>query len=154
VPAALFQMADLARRVDFFSIGTNDLTQYLLAVDRSNARVAHHFDSLHPAVLRAIASAVRGARGARRPISVCGEMAGDPAAAVLLTGLGVETLSMAAASIPAVKRALRTFSHQRAQAMAAAALAAEDPAEVRRMLDAAFEEAGLKGSAAEPVDAR
>ena len=154
VPAALFQMADLARRVDFFSIGTNDLTQYLLAVDRSNARVAHHFDSLHPAVLRAIASAVRGARGARRPISVCGEMAGDPAAAVLLTGLGVETLSMAAASIPAVKRALRTFSHQRAQAMAAAALAAEDPAEVRRMLDAAFEEAGLKGSAAEPVDER
>ena len=154
VPSAVFQMAALARRVDFFSIGTNDLTQYLLAVDRGNARVAHHFDSLHPAVLRAIDCAVRGAHDARRPISVCGEMAGDPAAAVLLMGLGVRALSMAAAGIPAVKRALRAFSRQRAQAMAAMALAAEDPHEVRRTLDAAFEQAGLKDAAAEPGDER
>jgi phosphotransferase system enzyme I (PtsP) len=154
VPSAVFQMAALARRVDFFSIGTNDLTQYLLAVDRSNARVAHHFDSLHPAVLRAIDSAVRGAHDARRPIGVCGEMAGEPAAAVLLTGLGVDTLSMAAACIPAVKRALRAFSRQRAQAMAAIALAAEDPAEVRRMLEACFAEAGLQGGAVAPAEER
>ncbi|MBE0547853.1 MAG: phosphoenolpyruvate--protein phosphotransferase [Rubrivivax sp.] len=149
VPSAIFQMAALARRVDFFSIGTNDLTQYLLAVDRSNARVARHFDSLHPAVLRAIDSTARGALDAWRPLSVCGEMAGDPQAAVLLMGLGVETLSMAAASIPAVKLALRTFSRQRAQAMAVLALAAEDPLEVRQMLNAAFDDAGLKSPAAE-----
>ena len=104
VPSAIYQMSALARRVDFFSIGTNDLTQYLLAVDRSNARVAHHFDSLHPAVLRAVDSAARGARDAGRPISVCGEMAGNPAAAVLLMGLGIDLLSMAATSIPPVKR--------------------------------------------------
>ena len=135
VPSAIYQMSALARRVDFFSIGTNDLTQYLLAVDRSNARVAHHFDSLHPAVLRAVDSAARGARDAGRPISVCGEMAGNPAAAVLLMGLGIDLLSMAATSIPPVKRALRAISLQQAQDMAARALAADDPSEVHRLLE-------------------
>ncbi|MDP1647077.1 MAG: putative PEP-binding protein [Rubrivivax sp.] len=100
-------------------------------------------------MLRAIDSTARGALDARRPLSVCGEMAGDPQAAVLLMGLGVETLSMAAASIPAVKLALRTFSRQQAQAMAVLALAAEDPLEVRQMLNAAFDAAGLKSPAAE-----
>ena len=146
VPSAIYQMAELSKRVDFFSIGTNDLTQYLLAVDRSNARVAHHFDSLHPAVLRAIDGAVRGARDAQRPISVCGEMAGNPAAAIVLMGLGVDALSMAAASIPPVKLALRTFSRQQAQSLAARALAAEDPSEVHKLLDLAFEDAGLQGA--------
>jgi len=146
VPSAIYQMSALSKRVDFFSIGTNDLTQYLLAVDRSNARVAHHFDSLHPAVLRAVDSAARAARDARRPISVCGEMAGNPAAAVLLIGLGVDVLSMAAPSIPPVKRALRSFSLQQAQGIAAQALAAEDPSEVHRLLESALEEAGLTGS--------
>lgn len=143
VPSAVFQMASLARRVAFFSIGSNDLTQYLLAVDRSNARVARHFDSLHPAVLRALDSAVRGARDAERPISVCGEMAGNPAAAVLLMGMGVKTLSMAATNIPGVKRALRTFTLQHAQRLAAGALQAEDPADVHRLLGAAFDDAWL-----------
>lgn len=145
VPSAIYQMVELSKRVDFFSIGTNDLTQYLLAVDRSNARVARHFDSLHPAVLRAIDCAVRGARDAKRPISVCGEMAGNPAAAILLMGLGVEVLSMAAASIPQVKRALRSFGLQQAQSLAARALAAEDPSDVHRLLDQAFEDVGLEG---------
>lgn len=146
VPSAIYQMAALSKRVDFFSIGTNDLTQYLLAVDRGNARVARHFDSLHPAVIQAIDCIARGARDARRPISVCGEMAGNPAAAVVLMGLGVDVLSMAAASIPQVKRALRTFSRQQAQSLATQALAAEDPSEVHRLLDLAFEDAGLQGA--------
>jgi phosphotransferase system, enzyme I, PtsP len=148
VPCAIYQMAALSKRVDFFSVGTNDLTQYLLAVDRSNARVARHFDSLHPAVLRAIDCAARGAREARRPISVCGEMAGNPAAAVVLMGLGVDALSMAAASIPQVKRALRSCSLQQAQSLAAQALAAEDPSEVHRILNLAFEGAALQGASA------
>ncbi len=148
VPSAIYQMPALSQRVDFFSIGTNDLTQYLLAVDRSNARVARHFDSLHPAVLRAIDCVARAARDAQRPISVCGEMAGNPAAAVVLMGLGIEVLSMAAASIPQVKRVLRTFSRQQAQSLATQALAAEDPSEVHRMLDLAFEDAGLQVASA------
>lgn len=148
VPCAIYQMGALSKRVDFFSVGTNDLTQYLLAVDRSNARVARHFDSLHPAVLRAIDCAARGAREARRPISVCGEMAGNPAAAVVLMGLGVDALSMAAASIPQVKRALRSCSLQQAQSLAAQALAAEDPSEVHRILDLALGDAGLHGTSA------
>ncbi len=144
VPSAIYQMEALAKRVDFFSVGTNDLTQYLLAVDRNNARVSRHYDSLHPAVLRAIDHAVRQARDARKPISVCGEMAGDPASAVLLLGMGIGALSMASPSIPRVKQALRTFTRERAQELLAAAIDAEGPAEVHRLLDAAFEQAGLK----------
>lgn len=143
VPSALYQMDALAKRVDFFSIGTNDLTQYLLAVDRNNARVSRHFDSLHPAVIRAIDHAVRQAHDARKPISICGEMAGDPASAVLLMGMGIDALSMASPSIPRVKRALRTFTRQRAQELVAEVIDAEDPAAVHRLLNAALEQAGL-----------
>ena len=143
VPSALYQMDALAKRVDFFSIGTNDLTQYLLAVDRTNARVSSRFDSLHPAVIRAINEAVRAAHSSQRPISVCGEMAGDPASAVLLVGMGINALSMASASIPSVKRALRTFTQEQAQRLAAEAIAAEDPSAVHRLLRLAFADAGL-----------
>jgi phosphotransferase system enzyme I (PtsP) len=145
VPSALYQMDALAKRVDFFSIGTNDLTQYLLAVDRTNARVSSRFDSLHPAVIRAINEAVRAAHSSQRPISVCGEMAGDPASAVLLVGMGINALSMASASIPSVKRALRTFTQEQTQRLAAEAIAAEDPSAVHRLLRLAFADAGLSG---------
>jgi phosphotransferase system enzyme I (PtsP) len=143
VPAAIYQMADLAKRVDFFSIGTNDLTQYLLAIDRSNARVARHYDSLHPAVLRAINHTVCQARELGKPLSVCGEMAGDPASAILLVGMGIDALSMASPSLPRVKRALRAFARGFAEELLAVALCAEDAAEVHRLLDGAFEQAGL-----------
>jgi phosphotransferase system enzyme I (PtsP) len=144
VPSAIYQMDALAKRVDFFSIGTNDLTQYLLAVDRTNARVSRHFNNLHPAVIRAIDCAVRNARDAQRPISVCGEMAGDPASAVLLMGMGIEALSMAPSCIPLVKRALRKFTMERAQLIVAEAIGAEDPTEVHRLLNTAFEDLGLR----------
>lgn len=147
VPSAIYQMDALAKRVDFFSIGTNDLTQYLLAVDRTNARVSRHFDCLHPAVIRAIDCAVRSARDACRPISVCGEMTGDPASAVLLMGMGIDALSMAPSCIPPVKRALRKFTRQRAQLLVAEVLGAEDPSDVHRLLNAAFEDAGSVGAA-------
>ncbi len=143
VPSALYQIADLAERVDFFSIGTNDLTQYLLAVDRNNARVAGHYDSLHPAVLRAIDHAVRQCRELGKPLSVCGEMAGEPASAILLLGMGVDTLSMASPSLPRVKRAVRAFTRRQARELLNEALGTTDAAEVHRLLDNASQQIGL-----------
>jgi phosphotransferase system enzyme I (PtsP) len=153
VPASIYQMVELARRVDSFSIGTNDLTQYLLAVDRNNARVSAHYDSLHPAVIRAVEHAVRQAHHAGKPIGVCGDMAGDPASAILLLGLGVDSLSMASPSIPRVKRALCGFTRQRAQELVAKAIALEDPQQIHLLLNTAIEEAGL-GTSREIVPPR
>jgi phosphotransferase system enzyme I (PtsP) len=143
VPAAILQMDDLAKRVDFFSIGTNDLTQYLLAVDRNTARGADHYDSLHPSVLRTINYAVGLARDLGKPLSVCGEMAGEPASAILLMGMGVEALSMASPSLPRVKQAIRTFTRHHARELSAEALRVEDAAAVHRILIDAFDRAGL-----------
>ncbi len=103
VPAAIFQCRQYAKRADFVSIGTNDLTQYLLAVDRNNSRVAKLYDHLHPAVLTAIATMVADCAHENTPVSVCGEMAGDPLAAVILVGLGVHSLSMPIMRIPRIK---------------------------------------------------
>ena len=101
VPSAIFLAAALAERVDFLSIGTNDLTQYMLAVDRNNAQVVTPYDSLHPAVLNAIHHVIKEAHLRGKPVSVCGEMAGDPAGALLLLGMGVDALSMSPASLRA-----------------------------------------------------
>ena len=97
----------LAPEVDFFSVGTNDLIQYLLAVDRTDPRVSGLYEPLHPAVLRTLAQIAGAARSQDRPLSVCGEMAGQPLEAVLLVGLGFRELSMAPSAIPRVKEALR-----------------------------------------------
>ena len=94
------------REVDFFSVGTNDLIQYLLAVDRTDPRVSRLYQPLHPAVLRTLDGIARAAEAARRPLSVCGEMAAQPLQAVLLVGLGFRELSMAPSAIPRVKEAL------------------------------------------------
>lgn len=149
VPAAIYQIETLARRVEFFSIGTNDLTQYLLAVDRSNTRVASLYDNLHPAVLSAIYEAVQRAHQCGKPISVCGEMAGDPLSAILLLGMKVDALSMAAPSIPRIKWVIRAFSHSYARQILERVLNIEDPADIRRFLSAALEEVGL-GALAPP----
>src|SRR5205085_10130982 len=107
-------MADLfAKEADFLSVGTNDLTQYMLAVDRANENVAHLYQPLHPAILRALAHLVRVAATAKVPLEVCGEMAGDPLQALALIGLGVRTLSLIPASIPLVKNAVRAVSAKR-----------------------------------------
>jgi phosphotransferase system enzyme I (PtsP) len=145
VPSVVFQAERLAARVDFLSIGTNDLTQYLLAVDRNNARVAGLYDSLHPAVLHALVAVVEGARRHVRPVSVCGEMAGDPAAALLLLGVGIDSLSMSASSLPRVKWAVRSVSQARCKELLAAALQMENARAVREMLEVALDEAGLGG---------
>jgi len=145
VPSAVYIADMLARRVDFLSIGTNDLVQYLLAVDRNNARVADLYHHLHPAVLRALVQVVNAAHGAGKPISVCGEMAADPEAVLLLLGMGVDSLSVSVATMPRVKWVVRSFEHERARDLLAQALQMEDPAAIRAMLNNALVEAGLGG---------
>lgn len=145
VPSAVYQVREIARRVNFLSVGTNDLTQYLLAVDRNNARVAGLYDSLHPAVLRALQQIVEGAKAEKTPVSVCGEMAGDPAAAVLLLGMGIDNLSMSAANLPRVKWVIRSFTRRRARSLLKEALTFEYAHSVRNYLNTALEDAGLGG---------
>jgi phosphotransferase system enzyme I (PtsP) len=145
VPSAVYQVAAMARRVDFFSIGTNDLTQYLLAVDRNNTRVARLYQSLHPAVLGAIKQVVDAAHQLGKPVSVCGEMAGDPAAALALLGLGVDSLSMSVSSLPRIKWVVRSFTRAEAQDLLAQAWAMEDPRAIRTLYNSVLEQGGLGG---------
>ena len=141
VPSAALAAGALAREVDFLSLGTNDLAQYVLAAERGNARVAGLVDALHPAVLRLVAMTVEGAAGEGRWVGVCGELAADPLATPVLVGLGVRELSMAPPAIPRVKRAVREIELGAARELAAAALAAGSAREVRRRL-----EIGLAGA--------
>lgn len=145
VPSAVYQVRELARRVDFLSVGTNDLTQYLLAVDRNNARVANLYKGLHPAVLRALCQIINDAHAEQTPVSVCGELAGDPAAAILLLGMGVDSLSMSVSNLPRVKWVIRSFPQKRARELLQEVLRFESAAVVRKHLDAALEDAGLGG---------
>jgi len=133
VPSAAFMAADLARRIDFFSIGTNDLTQYVLAADRGNAELARLQDALDPAVLRAISGIIGGADAAGIPVAVCGELAGDPAGALVLVGLGVDELSADAGSFDEVRAALARRTRTELDVIAASALAATDATTVRRL---------------------
>jgi phosphotransferase system enzyme I (PtsI) len=134
VPSAALVADLLAPLVDFFSIGTNDLIQYLLAVDRADPRVAGLYEPLHPAVLRTIAEIVRQGEAHEVPVSLCGEMAADPLHAVLLVGLGVRDLSMTPAAIPRVKAALRAVRAEQAQELARHALSTGTAAETLALL--------------------
>ncbi|MEW5757781.1 MAG: phosphoenolpyruvate--protein phosphotransferase [Pseudomonadota bacterium] len=145
VPAAVYQAEALAKRVDFLSVGTNDLTQYLLAVDRNNSSVAHLFDGLHPAVLQALMQVIKAAHKHRKPVSVCGEMAGDPAAALVLLGMGVDSLSMNAASLPRVKWVIRNFTQAKAKELLGEVLTMLAAEEIRQRLNDALDAAGLGG---------
>lgn len=145
VPAAVLRIDELTTDVDFVSIGTNDLTQYVLAADRTNPYVGHLCDPLTPAVLDAIGMAADGARRRTIPMSVCGEMAGDPLGALLLLGLGVDALSMAPASIGRVKQVIRTFSVSQARELWEDALKGGSAQRVREMLTQALDEKGLGG---------
>ncbi len=138
LPSAALTADLLAREADFFSVGTNDLIQYLLAVDRMDPRVAPLYEPLHPAVLRALKRIADAAVASGRPLSVCGEMAADPLHALLLVGLGVRELSMSPAAIPRVKAAVRmataTESKTAAEACLELATAAEIEQHLRRAL--------------------
>ncbi len=145
VPSLVYQIDAVAKRVDFFSIGTNDLTQYLLAVDRNNTNVAGLYDSLSPAVIHAIKQVTEGAVRHNLPVSVCGEMAGDPRAVLVLLGLGVNSLSMSASSVARVKWVIRNFERKKAQQLLEEVLTMEHAQQVRAYLNTALIEAGLGG---------
>jgi phosphoenolpyruvate-protein phosphotransferase len=137
VPSAVLLADRLAGRVDFMSIGTNDLTQYLLAADRTNPALADRQDPLHPAVLRAVARVVAAARGTGScAVAVCGEMAGDPAGALVLVGLGVDELSMEPRAFGAVKRAVAARSLPELVALAEAAQSLSSARAVREAIGA------------------
>jgi phosphoenolpyruvate-protein phosphotransferase/dihydroxyacetone kinase phosphotransfer subunit len=133
VPAAALAARHLATEVDFFSVGTNDLTQYTLAADRGNALVAPIADPLHPAVLRLIGMAAEAAADRGCWTGVCGELAGDPGATAVLLGLGVRELSMGSPAIPLVKEAVRAVDLERARPLASASVAAASAEEVREL---------------------
>ncbi len=122
VPAAVYQVKEIGRRVDFMSVGTNDLTQYLLAVDRNNPRVADLYHTLHPSVLRALKQIYDQASSVNCQLSICGEMAGDPLSTVILLGLGYETFSMSASSLLRVKSILLNVSRKEAKLLSKKAL--------------------------------
>ncbi|UCF89311.1 MAG: phosphoenolpyruvate--protein phosphotransferase [bacterium] len=134
VPSAALLAGKMAREVDFFSIGTNDLTQYTLAVDRNNKRVAHMYDPMNPAILNLIFLSARAAREAGIPVAVCGEIAADPLWTPLLIGLGISGLSMNASSIPLIKRSIRLIRHEDCLRAARRALKAGTSADVRRIM--------------------
>ncbi len=129
VPAAALMASSLAREVDFFSVGTNDLVQYTLAVDRTNERVASLYTPIHPAVLRLVRDVARAGRKRDIPVSCCGQSAADPAFAALLIGMGVRTLSVTASSLPLVKRTIRGLSVQRCERIAKKAISFDSEAE-------------------------
>ena len=138
VPAAVYQVKELGRRVNFLSVGTNDLTQYLLAVDRNNPRVANLYHALHPSVLRALKAIHEQATSVNCQISVCGEVAGDPLGAVVLLGLGYENLSMSANGLLKVKSMLNQVSKAEARTLARRALRMSDTSSVSVFLSDAL----------------
>jgi phosphotransferase system enzyme I (PtsI) len=134
VPSAALLAPALAREVDFFSLGTNDLVQYVLAADREDETVASYYQPLHPAVLRLIALVSEAANGAARDLSICGEMAGDPLYTELLLGLGLRQFSVAPGELLDVKNAIRKTDLGRARALATRALEAGSVADVVTLL--------------------
>ncbi|HTI13417.1 MAG TPA: phosphoenolpyruvate--protein phosphotransferase [Dictyobacter sp.] len=133
-PAAVWLIDQLAKEADFFSIGTNDLAQYTLASDRMNARLGELHRPFHPAVMRAIAHAVRSANEHQRWIGMCGELAGDPRVSAFLLGLGIQELSMEPKSLNAVKQVIRQTSSQQARELVEQVLNAENSAEIEQLL--------------------
>ncbi len=138
IPSAAATIDLLAQQCAFFSIGTNDLIQYLLAIDRVNDRIAHLYEPTHPAVIRTLKQIVDEAHRRKVPVSVCGEMAGDPVYAPLLLGLGVDSLSMSPTWLPAVKYVVRAMTMADAKALAAEALTLGTATEIYAKCDAFY----------------
>ena len=144
VPAAVIMAEPLAREADFFSLGTNDLTQSMLAVDRGNENVNALFDPMHPAVLRAIKYVADAAHRMRIPINVCGEMASNPAQVIVLLGLGLRDLSMTPNAIPTIKRLVRSIRMSAAEKIANHTITLTTPAEVHRYVNAHLSDLGTQ----------
>ena len=143
VPGAVYQVKEFADRVDFLSVGSNDLTQYLLAVDRNNPRVAPLYHSFHPAVLRALYSIAKDAKEMSIQLSICGELAGDPAGAVLLMAMGYDALSMNASNLLKVKSVIRGIDLNWAKALLENVLKLDSPYIIQSTLNLALKDAGF-----------
>lgn len=143
VPAMIYQIHDLCQQVDFLSVGSNDLTQYLLAVDRNNSRVANLYQAFHPAVLKALKYIAEQAHFEGKPVSVCGELAGDPMGAVLLMAMGYDSLSMNATNLPKVKVLLRGIRMEWARALLDDILQLENAQVIASTLQLALERQGF-----------
>jgi len=133
-PAAVMLAPQLAQAVDFFSIGTNDLTQYIMAADRGNRDVTHLVNPFHPAVLQGIQRTAQAAHDAGIWIGICGEMAGNPVAVPLLIGLGLDELSMSAPAIPQAKAIIKEWDLPRAKALVEKVMVLESSTEVEALL--------------------
>ncbi|NQV70776.1 MAG: phosphoenolpyruvate--protein phosphotransferase [Pseudohongiella sp.] len=142
VPAVISQIPFLSNKVDFLSIGSNDLSQYLLAVDRNNARVANRFDHVHPAVLHEINRTICSAKSAGLGLSLCGEMASDPVAVVILLGMGLRQLSMSAAMLPSIKSLIRLLRISRAESLCEQALRLDNVSAIRQLINIELREIG------------
>jgi phosphoenolpyruvate-protein kinase (PTS system EI component) len=138
-PASALMGAEIAAEVDFLSIGSNDLTQYTLAMDRTNPSLAQEADALHPAVLRLIAATGRAGLQASKLVAVCGGAAADPAAVPLLIGFGVRELSVPPAAIPLLKHSIRTLTTAQCEAAANRAVQQHSAEDVRALVAAEFE---------------
>jgi phosphoenolpyruvate-protein kinase (PTS system EI component) len=134
VPAAVQLAERFLREVDFLSIGTNDLIQYILAVDRSNRKVASLYEPLHPAVLAALNTTIEAGKREGKRVAMCGEMAGDPLSALLLLGMGLEEFSMGSLYIPVIKKAIRSIGYQQAKTTAEIVLKMDTVGEIKRYL--------------------
>lgn len=145
VPSMVFMLGHLAGRIDFISVGTNDLTQYLLAVDRNNTRVASLYDSLHPAMLRTLNLIAREAERYNIDLCLCGEMAGDPMCVAILVGMGYRHLSMNGRSVARIKYLLRHIQLEEAETLAQRSLEAQMATEVRHRVAAFMERRGMGG---------
>ena len=143
VPAAVYQARDIIKRVDFLSVGSNDLIQYMLAVDRNNARVAELYQEFHPAVLHALKFVVDAAHAENKPLGICGEMAGNPAAAILLMAMGFDVLSMNSTNLLMVKWAVRSFELRKAKRILNKVLKMDNAQEIKIYVDGQMREAGL-----------
>jgi phosphotransferase system enzyme I (PtsP) len=143
VPAAVWLADRLIHEVDFFSIGTNDLIQYLLAVDRNNRKVASLYEPLHPAVLTALSRTIQAAKRAGRRVSMCGEMAGDPLCTMVLLGMGLDELSMEPFFVPVIKRLIRSLSYVEAQRLTEEVLRMETVKEVKGRLFGELKKLGM-----------
>ncbi|MFT4823516.1 MAG: phosphotransferase system enzyme I (PtsP) [Halioglobus sp.] len=152
VPAAVYQARAMAAKVDFLSVGSNDLTQYLLAVDRNNARVADLYHSFHPAVLQALHAVAQAGTLQGKPVSICGELAGDPLAAVLLLAMGYDVLSMNATSLPKVKKVLRSLKMSEAIEVLDEVMVMDNAADVRVRLEQVLQDRGLQKFIPSQVD--
>jgi len=143
VPSAIFQVKEISERVDFISVGSNDLTQYMLAVDRNNPRVASLYHNFHPSVLQALCKIARDAHAVGRHVGICGELAGDPGGAILLIAMGYDVLSMNAVSLPRVKSVLRSISLEWAQDLLRRLLLLDNAEVVKSTLELALKEVGF-----------